>query len=380
MGDFAADAGARYQLGCSRGDRSQFNALGVTRDAFLAEIGLAIDRVILNHATALAFEDSSAVSGPNAAFRLRRSADDPKSRWVDGTPEYSMHICALHAMFPAAKFVHIVRSSGDVIASMLNFHRLAGHDLVKGPADAYAYWYKSVRACLLAEEALGKDVVHRLRYADLVADPKAVLTQILSFLGEKFEPACLEPLTRRINSSGVPSDFRVDASAVDSELLQRVALLDRALQHPLPPIEPSSQALQQFEEVFEGRIRSTIDFGNEQRAANHDVQRMHQELEEYSNWANELNSRAAEQDLRIVRLHKHIRALFAFVAVNLSIAVAVFFEILKMDSRGAAGWTVVAVVGMGVGLWVCRKGLMRALGRLGSSLFGRSGYGEEQRR
>ncbi|MFT3790061.1 MAG: sulfotransferase [Rudaea sp.] len=290
MGDFAADAGARHWLGSSWGDNTQFKVLGVTRDAFLAEIGIAIDRILRRHAAAFEFDEMPEGAGIDEVFRLRRSMRDPKRRWVDGTPEYSLQICALRKLFPAAKFVHIVRRCDDVVASMLNFHRISHYELAPDPAKAYVYWFDRVSACLLAEEALGKDVVHRLRHADLIERPQAALAGILEFLGEPFEPACLQPLAKRINSSQVPVDFHIDKSAVDAELLQRVADLDAAMQRPLPPLPSSDAALRRFEASFEARVRDMAELGGEHARAQKIVDDLHDECAERTRWARHLDS------------------------------------------------------------------------------------------
>ena len=37
------------------------------------------------------------------------AAAGPKARWVDGTPEYALHICGLRKLFPHASFIHLFR-------------------------------------------------------------------------------------------------------------------------------------------------------------------------------------------------------------------------------------------------------------------------------
>jgi len=306
MGDFAADAGARHWLGSSWADNSQFKVLGVMRDAFLAEVGGAIDRTLRGHAAAFEFDEMPHEASPDEVFRLRRSMSDPKRRWVDGTPGYSLQICALRKLFPAAKFIHIVRRCDDVVASMLNFHRIGGYELASGPAAAYAYWFDMVSACLLAEEALGKDVVHRLRYADLVEQPQSALAGILRFLGEPFESACLQPLAKRINSSQVPDDFRVGKSAVDAELLQRAARLDEEMQRPLPPLPRSEAALQRFDAAFEARVRYIAGLDGEYAAAQREVVRLNAELDGANAWAGHCDATIRQREARIVEMQSEL--------------------------------------------------------------------------
>jgi hypothetical protein len=124
-------------------------------------------------------------------FMTEQSPDVPKTRWVDGTPEYSFHICGLRKLFPSALFVHIVRDVTSVVRSMLNFHRVSGVSVVTNEQEAYDNWFRAVSNCLLADEAYGPDVVFRLRYSDFVDQPESSLRSLLNFLGEPF---CRMPL------------------------------------------------------------------------------------------------------------------------------------------------------------------------------------------
>ena len=129
------------------------------------------------------------------------TAAGPKARWVDGTPEYSLHICGLRKLFPHALFIHLFRDVRAVVRSMINFHRATGIHLVANEEEAYRYWIRTVSACLMAERAYGPNVVHRIRYADLIDNPESTMRSLLEFLGEPYTARCLEPLS---NGSTVP--------------------------------------------------------------------------------------------------------------------------------------------------------------------------------
>lgn len=208
MGLFAVNAAVAHAEGSARGERSQLSASGVSLDLFLSTLGRAIDGLLLGqrHAVEAAavsrFEadPSIAVSG----LQVTRSADEPKSRWVDGTPEYSLYLPALRRLFPEARFIHLLRDPRDVVRSMLNFNAAFGIELVPGESEAWAYWLRTVRACVAAERAWGAGVVRRVLYRDLVEDSKTAVEGILEFLGEPVAYECLEPLRARINSSSNP--------------------------------------------------------------------------------------------------------------------------------------------------------------------------------
>lgn len=205
LGSFAVASAAAYARGSARGPRSQLGALGVAPDAFLSGLGDAIDRMILAgrpHLEATCRE--AAVLAPAQAspeFGISRDPAEAKSRWVDGTPEYALQIRELLALFPAARFVHILRDADEVAASLVAFRDERGDPFVGSADEAYAYWLRTERACIEAEAVLGPEVMHRVLHAELVVDGGRAMRAVLDFLGEPFAPACLEPLRRRINSS-----------------------------------------------------------------------------------------------------------------------------------------------------------------------------------
>ncbi len=291
MGDFAIDLGLRHAAGSRRGERSQLAAMGVDRDSFMAEFGRAIDNLVGRYRDGLsdAFEVGS------------------KMRWVDGTPEYSRHIFGLHKLFPEAKFVHIVREADAAVASMLNFHRLNGETIVADTAQAYAYWKTTVEACLAAERALGRDVVHRVRYADLVERPEHALTQILAFLGEPFQAQCCEPMRTRINSSQVPIDFAIDDFRVDPKLLHDTRELSESLQRPNFAVSPrDSAAAQGFERIFEERVDFVGALDGEYAIAQSEIARLQVELDRANAWASEGDATVRDRDVRIGQLQAEI--------------------------------------------------------------------------
>src|SRR5213595_3339354 len=224
MGDFAIDLAIRYQIGAARGDRSVLSAMDIQSDEFFASFGQTINDLILRHRKDLERKRSGASSirtGRIASpVETQRSESNPKTRWADGTPEYSLHIYGLRKLFPDALFVHLFRDVSAVVRSMLNFHRVAGTHLVANEEEAYKYWLRTVRACLKAEEAYGPHVVYRLRYAALVENPESTLRLLLDFLGEPYSAKCLEPLSERINSSNVPPNFESDDPATDPAIAE----------------------------------------------------------------------------------------------------------------------------------------------------------------
>lgn len=109
-------------------------------------------------------------------------------RWGDKTPEYASHIDALHACFPDAQFVHIVRDGRDVYLS-LAAKRWADRGYT--PYELGRYWRTVVSAAATAGERLGPDAYLEVRYEDLVLDTVATLQRVTAFLGVQYTPSLL---------------------------------------------------------------------------------------------------------------------------------------------------------------------------------------------
>lgn len=309
MGPFAVNLAINYQVGAARGILSILSAMGISSDEFFSHIGQSINGLILKHRFDLdrqrlitgvqrILKDKQLYLGEvtgelnpatNAAVqqylvRYRSQIIDPleadilgslhtildaesktrwidmlnsesKTRWVDGTPEYSWHIYGLRKLFPDALFIHIVRDAVSVVHSMLNFHRVAGTQLVASEEDAYRYWLGTVNACLTAERAYGPRVIHRLKYSDLVGNPETALRSLFKFLGEPYSEKCLEPLSERINSSDVPADFKSDDPTTTPVVIEQATQLSRDLGQSVQPAKASPAAVAEMEATFAERVQ-----------------------------------------------------------------------------------------------------------------------------
>jgi hypothetical protein len=249
MGDFVVNAAVVHQVGAARGHLSILSAMDIRDDELFTAFGRSINELILRHRKDLPW------------FKGTSTASEPKGRWVDGTPEYSLYICGLRKLFPSALFVHIFRDVRAVVRSMLNFHRLAGFQLVPNGEKAYKYWLRTVRACLKAEQAYGPRVVYRFRYADLVDNPESAMRSLLDFLGEPYTAKCLEPLAQRINSSNVPAGFKADDPATNPAVIEKAMQLCAKLEATPQCARASPAAVEEMEAAFGERVKymATID-------------------------------------------------------------------------------------------------------------------------
>ncbi len=184
-----------FELGTSRDERSQISAQGIDRDTFMRSFGRTVDGLVLAHRD----WPERRVAQDNV-FARARSPDDPKSRWVDGTPENSFFVDGLAELFPEARFIHLLREPAPVVRSLRAFHHIGGRPHTA--TEAWVRWVRHVRACLQAEETLGPARILRVLHRDLVSSPASVVRSCLEFVGEPWSEDCLLPLRRRINSSG----------------------------------------------------------------------------------------------------------------------------------------------------------------------------------
>jgi len=263
MGDFAANLACAHQIGSARGDLSILSAMDIRDDEFFAAFGRSINDLVVGHRRHLEINrenrDSPSKANPRWLEATRMTAG-PKTRWVDGTPEYSLHIYGLRKLFPEARFVHVFRDVGAVVSSMVNFHRATGIQLVANEEDAYKYWLRTVKACLKAEEAYGPHVVYRMRYTALVEHPESALRSLLDFLGEPYSAKCLEPLSQRINSSNVPPDFKSDDPATDPAIVKEARRLSSETEQACQPSAQSSEAADELGAEFDARVKHIATF------------------------------------------------------------------------------------------------------------------------
>lgn len=286
MGQLAQALDTCHHVGSCRGERSQLSSMGISRDDLYECIGGAIDGLILGRRAALearhrdrALRDLTEAS---PRFTVSRAADEPKRRWVDGTPEYSFYIFGLKRLFPDARFIHLLRDVGSVVNSMLNFSRTGGGELVSSEEAAYTYWLRTVRACVEAEQALGSRTVLRVRFSDLVGSPAPTLRRCLEFLGEPFSPACLEPLESQINSSRVPPDYDPTDSQTDPSVRETAhRLSQKLLSEPDRAVDGDRTSAALGDRAFSRRSRHLARAGGELDAALRKLAVVERELSQY---------------------------------------------------------------------------------------------------
>jgi hypothetical protein len=119
---------------------------------------------------------------------------------ADKSPRYVRNLPTLHELWPAARFVHLVRDGRDVGLSVLSWKKVVERgELVAGlptweedPVTTVALWWE--RLVRLGREdgsRLGPALYHELRYEALVADPAAECEALCAFLDLPYDEAML---------------------------------------------------------------------------------------------------------------------------------------------------------------------------------------------
>jgi tetratricopeptide (TPR) repeat protein len=141
-------------------------------------------------------------------LRLLESRSPDARRVIDRSSTHSRSVGAIHAAFPRARFVHVVRAPLDHLWSI---HR---HEL--GRAHAYAadfedlvHEYREIgRLMDHWRRVIPKDVLFELPYEQLIADPQAWTRNLVEFAGLPWDPRCLDHRNAR-NPVLTPSKWQV---------------------------------------------------------------------------------------------------------------------------------------------------------------------------
>lgn len=257
--DYITGAFTAFNRGSERGHYSHLSNIDYPLKEFLAHVASSINAIVgdvYEKRCQTLYGDyrekgiTINPENPNSPFQVRRSADEPKRRWVDSTPLNTHFAWALAQVFPRAKFIHNLRQPDDVALSLENFDAVGANP--KPLKEGLAIWMHHTEDAWLAEKAFGPERVFRLRYERLEHEPELLMHELLNFLGEPFSPACLEPLTTTPNSS------RVDGKRVG--LVSRISQIkhykkaSRLFQSLDMPVSASDRA--QAYDVLEKRFES----------------------------------------------------------------------------------------------------------------------------
>lgn len=122
------------------------------------------------------------------ALHRAYAQSEGKLRWGEKTPRNSFWMDEVHALFPDAQFVHIVRDGRDQAIDI--------SDSVLWPNAVYSgasLWQRYVEAVRGYAAQMPAGAFMELRYEDLCAAPETAIRRLCGFLGVEFNPKMLAP-------------------------------------------------------------------------------------------------------------------------------------------------------------------------------------------
>jgi hypothetical protein len=102
-----------------------------------------------------------------------------KCRWGDKTPQHLLFMREIHALFPDAKFIHLIRDGRDVAVSSLKV--FVGPASIYGIAKAWRLYitkYEEFKSCIPADNR------YEIFYENLVTHPQDEISKVLKLIGE----------------------------------------------------------------------------------------------------------------------------------------------------------------------------------------------------
>jgi hypothetical protein len=118
----------------------------------------------------------------------------------DKTPHYVRSLPTLHALWPGAKIIHLIRDGRDVSQSVLAWRKVSerGGSVARfsafreDPVSTVALWWEwLVRIGREDGAALGPERYHEIRYETLVREPAEECAKLCDFLGVSFDDRML---------------------------------------------------------------------------------------------------------------------------------------------------------------------------------------------
>jgi len=117
---------------------------------------------------------------------------EPRSHWfTDKMPLNETHLGLIGLMFPEAPIIHVLRHPLDVVLSVFSNHLTHGFYCANA-LEPIARHYALI-AALVEHYRIEMTLKYLpIRYEDVVDDQEAGVRRMLSFVGAKFDKACLE--------------------------------------------------------------------------------------------------------------------------------------------------------------------------------------------
>jgi len=108
-----------------------------------------------------------------------------KPRFGDKTPPYIHCMPEIAALYPGAKFIHLIRDGRDVAISFIEMENMRFY-------DRKFYWTLAMRERRGYLNSPYVSQILEVKYEDLVTRAEPTLRRLCEFLGEEFEPGMLD--------------------------------------------------------------------------------------------------------------------------------------------------------------------------------------------
>ncbi len=120
-------------------------------------------------------------------------------RWVEQTPQYTLHLEEMALLFPGVQFLVMVRDGRQVVESLRHFVNPVPFD------EACHIWTRFNEAAREYAQSAPQGRIHFVSYERAVLDTEAEMRRVFEFIGEPYAQASVDRITSRapMNSSFV---------------------------------------------------------------------------------------------------------------------------------------------------------------------------------
>lgn len=110
--------------------------------------------------------------------------------WGDQSPIHTFHIRPIAAVFPQAKYLHMVRDGRDAIASHIERSQYVEKEVTL--EEATYRWKESIKRMQALKAKLDPAYYVEIRYEDLVTSPVDTLNKICAFIAVQYGPEMID--------------------------------------------------------------------------------------------------------------------------------------------------------------------------------------------
>jgi hypothetical protein len=171
------------------------------------------DQVVLSHRPEIKTHLERRL--PRLVRDFYRSKMPEIEHWGDKNPHYASPVdegclATIEALYPGARYIHVMRDGRDVVASLLR-KRHEGGDPWASFEMAHDVWNSHITIGHEWGEQVPPEQFLEIRYEDLIADDVATARRVFEFLGIEIDPAvlafCEEQQRERTPVSGPTRDL-----------------------------------------------------------------------------------------------------------------------------------------------------------------------------